>query len=124
MALLKATIRPEFLNRIDETIMFTPLNESEVREIVVLQVNLLKKALSEIGIVLEFSPAAIDKVAEQGYDPQFGARPLKRVLQRAVVNQLSKQILGGTVEKDAVILVDLDENGEFAFQNAGAPVIE
>ncbi|MEM0999865.1 MAG: ATP-dependent chaperone ClpB [Bacteroidota bacterium] len=123
MDLLKATIRPEFLNRIDETIMFTPLSQDEVRDIVALQANLLKAKLMELGIVLEFAPVVIDRVAEQGYDPQFGARPLKRVLQRAVVNELSKQILAGEVEKDAVILVDLDEDGGFTFENAGAPVI-
>lgn len=122
MSLLKASIRPEFLNRIDETIMFTPLNEAEIREIVVLQVSMLKKSLLEMGIVLEFSSLAIDQVAARGYDPQFGARPLKRVLQRAVVNELSKRILAGTVEKDAVILVDFAA-GDFTFENADTPVI-
>ncbi|HHG85239.1 MAG TPA: ATP-dependent chaperone ClpB [Bacteroidetes bacterium] len=118
--LLKASIRPEFLNRIDELIMFTPLDQDEVREIVALQVNLLKRKLKEMDIVLEFSPEAIDRVAEIGYDPQFGARPVKRVLQRAVINELSKQILGGKISKDAVVLVGINSTGEFTFDNAEA----
>jgi ATP-dependent Clp protease ATP-binding subunit ClpB len=122
LELLKASIRPEFLNRIDETIVFTPLSREEVREIVRLQVHALKAKLHEIGIVLEFTSPAIDKVAEIGFDPQFGARPLKRVLQRAVVNELSKQILSGLVQKDAVILVDVDDQGGFHFENAGENV--
>ncbi|MFN8395393.1 MAG: ATP-dependent chaperone ClpB [Bacteroidia bacterium] len=116
--MLKATIRPEFLNRIDETIVFTPLSKEEVRDIVRLQVNLLKAKLKEIDVVIDFTSKAIDKVAELGFDPQYGARPLKRVLQRAVVNELSKQILSGAVEKDAVILVDVDDQGGFYFENA------
>jgi ATP-dependent Clp protease ATP-binding subunit ClpB len=122
LEMLKATIRPEFLNRIDETIVFTPLNKEEVREIVRLQVNLLKAKLKEMDVVIDFTPRAVDKVAEIGYDPQFGARPLKRVLQRAVVNELSKQILSGRIEKDSVILVDVDDSGEIKFENADEPV--
>jgi ATP-dependent Clp protease ATP-binding subunit ClpB len=121
MELLKGSIRPEFLNRIDDVVMFTPLMKEEIRDIVRLQVNLLKAKLAEIDVVLEFSPAAIDQVAAQGYDPQFGARPIKRLLQRAVVNELSRQILSGAVEKDAVILVDVDGHGEFKFENAATP---
>ena len=121
MELLKGSIRPEFLNRIDDVVMFTPLMKDEIRDIVRLQVNLLKAKLAEIDVVLEFSSAAIDQVAAQGYDPQFGARPIKRLLQRAVVNELSRQILSGAVEKDAVILVDVDGHGEFKFENAATP---
>lgn len=121
--LLKASIRPEFLNRIDELIMFTPLGKGEVRSIVALQVNLLKAKLKEMDVVLEFSPEAVSRVAEIGYDPQFGARPLKRVLQRTVVNELSKQILAGSIDKDAVVLVDVDAQGEFTFENADTPVV-
>ena len=80
--LLKATIRPEFLNRIDETVVFTPLSKEEVRDIVKLQVNLLKEKLHDIDVVIEFTNQAIDRVADIGYDPQFGARPIKRVLQQ------------------------------------------
>ena len=119
--LLKASIRPEFLNRIDETIVFTPLNQEEILDIVRLQVNLLKRKLESMGVVLEFTSAAEEKIAELGYDPQFGARPLKRVLQRTVVNELSRQVLAGSVDKDSVILVDLDANGKFIFENANAP---
>ncbi len=118
LELLKSTIRPEFLNRIDETIVFTPLSKAEVHDIVRLQINLLKDKLKDIDVVIDFTTRAIDKVAEIGFDPQFGARPLKRVLQRAVVNELSKQILSGKIEKDAVILVDIDAQGGFLFQNA------
>lgn len=120
--LLKASIRPEFLNRIDETIVFTPMNRSEIREIVRLQVRILQDKLKRMDVVVDFTNAAIEKIAEMGFDPQFGARPLKRVLQRTVVNELSKQILSGTVEKDAVILIDLDEDGAFTFENAEASV--
>ena len=121
LELLKASIRPEFLNRIDDTIVFTPLSQEEVRDIVRLQVNQLKAKLMEMDVVLEFTPSAIDQVAEQGYDPQFGARPIKRLLQRAVVNELSREILAGKVAKDAVILVDVDNEGQFRFENAGEP---
>ncbi len=119
--LLKSSIRPEFLNRIDETIVFTPLSKKEILEIVRLQVGMLKAKMLAMGVVLEFTPAAEEKIAELGYDPQFGARPLKRVLQRTVVNELSRQILAGTVDKDSVILVDLGSEGEFVFENASAP---
>jgi ATP-dependent Clp protease ATP-binding subunit ClpB len=122
LELLKASIRPEFLNRIDETIVFTPLSKEEVRDIVRLQVNFLKQKLKDIDVVLDFTSKAIDRVAEMGFDPQFGARPLKRVLQKAVVNELSKQILSGQVEKDAVILVDVDDQGGFHFENAEEPI--
>lgn len=121
-ALLKASIRPEFLNRIDETILFTPMTQGEIKEIVKLQVNMLRKKLEEMDVVIDFSSEAISKIAALGYDPQFGARPLKRVLQRTVVNELSKQILQGTVNKDSVILVDLDAEGQFTFENTTAAV--
>ena len=117
MELLKASIRPEFLNRVDETIVFTPLSQEEIRDIVSLQVKHLQSKLAAMDVVIDFTSKAIDKVAELGYDPQFGARPLKRVLQRMVVNELSKRILAGDVEKDAVILVDLGEDGTFHFEN-------
>jgi ATP-dependent Clp protease ATP-binding subunit ClpB len=122
LELLKASIRPEFLNRIDETIVFTPLSKEEVRDIVRMQVNILKNKLKESEIVIDFTTKAIDKVAEIGFDPQFGARPLKRVIQRAVVNELSKQILSGTIEKDSVILVDINDHGDFFFENAQEPI--
>ena len=114
--LLKSTIRPEFLNRIDETIVFTPLSKADVREIVTLQVNMVAKMLATSGIELEMTPSAIDHVAELGYDPEFGARPVKRVIQRLVLNQLSREILSGAVERGSRILVDYNGT-ELTFSN-------
>ncbi len=115
--LLKKTIRPEFLNRIDEIIMFKPLSRNEIHDIVRLQFEMVKTMLAKNGIHLEISEAAIDKLANSGYDPQFGARPLKRVIQRLVLNELSKMILSGKVEKDHKILIDVDGD-ELIFKNA------
>jgi ATP-dependent Clp protease ATP-binding subunit ClpB len=114
--LLKKTIRPEFLNRVDEIIMFKPLSKTEIRDIVKLQFELVRKMLDKNGIHLEITEKAIDKLAATGYDPQFGARPLKRVMQRKVLNELSKMILAGKVEKDHKILIDV-EGDEFVFKN-------
>ena len=114
--LLKKTIRPEFLNRIDETIMFTPLNREDVHKIVELQFNSIAKTLRENDIQISATPEAIDWLAQLGFDPQFGARPIKRVIQKRVLNELSKQILGGKVTKDAVIVLDVF-NQEFVFRN-------
>ncbi len=105
--MLKQTIRPEFLNRIDETIMFTPLNEKEIEEIVGLQVKVVRKMLAANGITLEVTPAALHYLAEEGYDPEFGARPVKRVIHRLVLNRLSKDILAQTVDKDRPIVIDV-----------------
>jgi ATP-dependent Clp protease ATP-binding subunit ClpB len=106
---LKKTIRPEFLNRIDEVIMFKPLSKSEIRKIVEIQFRSIRKRLEESGIKLEATPEVLDMLGEEGYDPQFGARPLKRVIQRLILNELSKEILSGAVKKDSVIAVVLDE---------------
>ena len=114
--LLKKTIRPEFLNRIDEIIMFTPLNESEIRQIVTLQLNGVKKMLDKNGISLEFTDAALDFISHEGFDPQFGARPVKRVIQKYVLNELSKEILSGHVNRDKAIVIDC-VNGELVFKN-------
>ena len=114
--LMKQTIRPEFLNRIDEIIMFTPLTKDDVRQIVVLQLAQINKMLEENSMRLEVSDKAIDWLAEKGFDPLFGARPIKRTLQRYLVNELSKEILAGTVSRDSVIHVDANENGLF-FKN-------
>ena len=114
--LMKQTIRPEFLNRIDEIIMFTPLTKDDVRQIVVLQLAQINKMLEENSMRLEVSDKAIDWLAEKGFDPLFGARPIKRTLQRYLVNELSKEILAGTVSRDTVIHVDANENGLF-FKN-------
>lgn len=107
--LLKQTIRPEFLNRIDELIMFAPLNESQIEAIVRLQISLVQKALKENGIELHLTEAAIHFIADEGFDPQFGARPVKRAIQKYVLNDLSKQLIAGTVSNNETITVDFDE---------------
>jgi len=115
--LLRKTVRPEFINRIDEIVMFRPLSKQDVRKIVRIQVGIIKKRLLEGGIHLEVTEEAQDRLAMLGYDPQFGARPLKRVLQRELLNELSKQILSGAITKDSVIQVDMKNDVEFAFHN-------
>ena len=108
MEQLKRTIRPEFLNRIDETIMFEPLTQTEIREVVKLQISAVQKMLSQNGIQLSLSESAIDLLTREGYDPEFGARPVKRAIQRLLLNDLSKAILAGTVSRDHPILVDVE----------------
>ena len=114
--LLKQTIRPEFLNRIDDIVMFTPLTEDEVRQIVLLQLNALKKMLEGNGMTIEVTDKAVDWLSREGYDPQFGARPVKRTLQRYLINELSMQILSGKVDKEHPIRVDSDGTG-LVFEN-------
>jgi ATP-dependent Clp protease ATP-binding subunit ClpB len=114
--LLKKTIRPEFLNRIDEIIMFNPLTREEIKKIVVMQFDRVKEMLAVNGITLSASEDAIDWLAQLGFDPQFGARPLKRVIQRKVLNELSKMILSGEVQKDSEIILDYMDN-KFVFFN-------
>ena len=109
--MMRKTIRPEFLNRIDEVIMFTPLNRKEIREIVSIQFKLIQKRLKENGVEIQATPQALDYLGKVGYDPQFGARPLKRVIQREVLNQLSKEIISGNVHKDSVVGIDSDGEG-------------
>lgn len=116
---LKKAVRPEFINRIDEIIMFRPLNRKDIRKIVDIQVDLVVKRLQETGVSLDISEAARERLARLGFDPQYGARPLKRVLQREILNELSKQILAGTVSKDSVIYVDLKNDTDFIFENVG-----
>ncbi len=116
LELLKKTIRPEFLNRIDDIIMFTPLNEEEIRRIVTLQLNGVKKMLAQNGIALDFTDAALAFISDKGFDPQFGARPVKRVIQKYVLNELSKELLGGKINKDHSITIDSDGNG-LVFKN-------
>src|SRR4029079_2432413 len=96
--LLRKSVRPEFLNRIDETIMFKPLSKREIRKIVDIQFKQIQKRLDESGVKLEATDQALNKLSELGFDPQFGARPLKRVIQREILNQLSKEILSGNVK--------------------------
>ena len=110
LEMLKQTIRPEFLNRIDETIMFTPLNENEIEEIVGLQIRSIKKMLANNGVTLEVTPAALHYLAEEGYDPEFGARPVKRAIHRLVLNRLSKDILAQKVDKERPIVIDVKDD--------------
>ena len=116
--LLKKSMRPEFLNRIDEIIMFSPLSRNEINNIVRIQFNSVASMLAKNDIRIHITEAAIDWLAQLGYDPQFGARPLKRVMQKRVLNELSKQILAGTINKDAVIEIDIDKANNFVFKNA------
>ena len=116
LELLKKTIRPELLNRIDDIIMFTPLNEEEIRKIVIVQLNSVKKMLAQNGIALEFTDAALTFISDKGFDPQFGARPVKRVIQKYVLNELSKELLGGKINKDRPITIDSNGAG-LVFKN-------
>ena len=116
MEMLKKTIRPEFLNRIDETIMFTPLNKSEIEQIVRLQTASVAALLSESEITLDVTDAAVQFIAQAGFDPEFGARPIKRAIQRYLLNDLSKQLLAGAIDKSKPIKVDA-ENGMLTFSN-------
>jgi ATP-dependent Clp protease ATP-binding subunit ClpB len=116
LALLKQTVRPEFINRIDEIVMFTPLSSANITKIVGLQLNNVTKMLALQGITMDATSQAIGHLAEKGYDPQFGARPVKRVIQRDVLNKLSKEILAGTIATDSIILLDAF-SGELVFRN-------
>ncbi len=120
--LLKATVRPEFLNRIDEIVLFEPLTQKNIRKIVEIQFRSIQKALEEQAITLDATESALDKLGDEGFDPAFGARPLKRVLQRRILNELSKGILSGKIAKDAVIVMDVNSDGEFSFENVGGDV--
>jgi len=117
VSLLKKSVRPEFVNRIDEIIMFQPLNKTDIRKIVDIQANLVIKRLEENGVKLEISDEARERLARQGFDPQYGARPLKRVFQREILNELSKQLLSGKVQRDSIIYVNLKDDTEFVFEN-------
>ena len=116
LGLLKQTVRPEFINRIDEIVMFTPLTNANIKEIVGLQLKSVIKMLAHQNITLDATPEAIEYLAQKGYDPQFGARPVKRVIQREVLNQLSKEILAGRVTTDSVVLLD-SFDGQLVFRN-------
>jgi ATP-dependent Clp protease ATP-binding subunit ClpB len=116
LGLLKQMVRPEFINRIDEIVMFTPLSTDNIKEIVGLQLKGLVKMLAEQSITMDATPEAINYLSEKGYDPQYGARPVKRVIQREVLNQLSKEILAGKVTTDSIILLDCFD-GQLVFRN-------
>ena len=119
---LREHMRPEFLNRIDEIVMFQPLKRKEIRKIVDIQFKQIQQRLAEAGISLEATNEVLDYLGEQGFDPQFGARPLKRVLQRVILNELSKEILSGKVSKDAVVEAVL-EDGAVRFENVELPTV-
>ncbi|QJP35082.1 ATP-dependent chaperone ClpB [Nonlabens sp. Ci31] len=116
LTVLKQRVRPEFINRIDDIVMFTPLNEDEIKQIVSLQFKGITKLLQGQGIVIDATEQAIELLARKGYDPQYGARPVKRVIQKEVLNELSKQILSGKIAADSIVLVDAFEN-ELVFRN-------
>jgi len=116
MAVLKKSIRPEFLNRIDDIIMFTPLNQDHIRSIVELQLEQLKKLVDKQHITIDATQEAIDFLATKGFDPQYGARPLKRVIQKEVLNKLSKELLGGTIKAESIVLIDAFDD-ELVFRN-------
>ena len=122
--MLKKSVRPEFLNRIDETIMFRPLSKDNLKKIVDIQFRLIQERLAENGIRIEATDEALAHLADLGFDPQFGARPLKRVLQREVLNQLSKEILAGIIDKDSVVGVELGDDQQIKFINLDAVEIE
>jgi ATP-dependent Clp protease ATP-binding subunit ClpB len=109
--MLKQVMRPEFLNRIDELIMFTPLTQTEIRDIVRMQFKGVSGKLAEMGMVISMTEKAVDLIAEMGYDPQYGARPIKRLIQRNILNELSRKILDGTLKKDQAVVIDSDGNG-------------
>ena len=116
MRLLKQQIRPEFLNRIDDTVLFTPLDAKHIRAIVELQLHNLNQRLDPQGIRLEATDEAIDFLAAKGFDPQFGARPIKRLIQKRVLNQLSKELLAGRLQANSVLLLDSFDD-ELVFRN-------
>ncbi len=116
MNMLKKTIRPEFLNRIDETIMFLPLNEKEIKQIVLLQIKGVQKMLAENGVELQLAEGALNFLSQVGYDPEFGARPVKRAIQRYLLNDLSKKLLSQEVDRSKAIIVDADGDG-LVFRN-------
>ena len=113
---LKQIIRPEFLNRIDETVMFTPLDKKEILEIVNIQVKSVQRMLTSNGITLNVTKQALELLADDGYDPEFGARPVKRTIQRLVLNQLSKDILSQKVDREHPITIDAEDD-ELVFKN-------
>ncbi len=108
--LLRKSLRPEFLNRVDEIVMFRPLNQEQIREIVVIQLNNVRKILENNNLKLEVSDDAIDWLAKHGYDPQSGARPVKRLIQKEIINELSKEIISGKIQKESTVTVDVDKD--------------
>lgn len=116
LGLLKKAVRPEFLNRIDDIIMFTPLSKENISQIVRLQLDHLKKVVAKQHITIDATEEAIEYLAEKGYDPQYGARPIKRVIQKEVLNKLSKELLGGNISAESIVLIDSFED-QLVFRN-------
>lgn len=116
LALLRQSVRPEFLNRIDDIVMFTPLTRKDIKKIVGLQLKGVTKMLAKQGITLDATEEAIAHLAERGFDPQYGARPVKRTIQKDVLNKLSKEILSGKIHTDSIILLDAFDD-ELVFRN-------
>ena len=116
LGLLRKTIRPEFLNRIDDIIMFAPLSKSDIKDIVGLQLENLKKMLAKQNITLDATQEAIDYLAAKGFDPQYGARPVKRLIQKEVLNNLSKELLSGKITSDSIVLLDSFDD-QLVFRN-------
>ncbi len=123
MGLLRQTIRPEFLNRIDDIIMFTPLNKEDIYEIVKLQLNQLKKMVAKQHIIIDATEEAIQYLAEKGYNPQYGARPIKRTIQKEVLNNLSKELLSGAIKADSIVLIDSFDDG-LVFRNQAEEMVQ
>ncbi|RXK52565.1 ATP-dependent chaperone ClpB [Aquirufa rosea] len=123
MTLLKQVVRPEFLNRVDEVVLFEPLSEEHARKILGIQFKEIQRRLAEQQITLEATDEVLAKLAKEGYDPNYGGRPMKRVLQRAVLNELSKEILSGKIKKDSAVLMDLDTDGNIVFDNVPNPEV-
>jgi ATP-dependent Clp protease ATP-binding subunit ClpB len=114
--LLKRSLRPEFLNRIDEVIMFNSLSRTEIREIVRLQLDQLKGSLAERGLRMKYTDKLLDHLAQEGYHPQFGARPVKRLIQKQLLNSLSKALLSGSIQEDDLVEID-ESGGEILFRS-------
>jgi ATP-dependent Clp protease ATP-binding subunit ClpB len=114
--LLRVTIRPEFLNRVDNIIMFSPLTKEDIREIVNIQFQMIRKMLEEQGIAISITESAIDWIVRSGFDPLYGARPIKRIMQRYIINQLSKEILAGKISKEKPIVIDYFDDFELVFR--------
>jgi len=113
--LLKKSLRPEFLNRVDEIVLFSPLGPEQIKEVVRIQLNVVRKLLAGHNIKIEFSEPAVEWLAEKGFDPQSGARPVKRLIQKEIVNELSKDLISGRIQRDSVVKVTV-EKGALIFK--------
>ena len=118
--LLKHRVRPEFLNRIDEVVMFRPLNKRDMRKIVAIQFQIIQEQLTGMGITLSASKNVLNALADIGYDPQLGARPLRRVMQKRILNELSRELLAGKVQRDSIVRIELDDFDRISFVSESA----